>query len=48
VADPGGLVDPLVQGLLGAADGEPDEQRRPRLRSIAEGLGGFAPDVAVG
>jgi hypothetical protein len=41
------IVDRLAQGLLDAADQEPDEQRKSRLRSIAEGLRGFARDVAV-
>jgi hypothetical protein len=45
---PEGIVDRLVQGLLDAADQEPDEQKKSRLRSVAEGLGGFARDVAVG
>jgi hypothetical protein len=45
---PEGIVDRLVQGLLDAADQELDEQKRSRLRSIAEGLRGFARDVAVG
>lgn len=43
-----GIVDRLAQGLLDAAEHEPDEQKRSRLRSIAEGLRGFARDVAVG
>jgi hypothetical protein len=43
-----GIVDRLVQGLLDAADQEPDEQKRSRLRAVAEGLGGFVRDVAVG
>jgi len=45
---PENIVDRLVQGLLDAAEQEPDEQKRSRLRSIAEGLRGFARDVAVG
>jgi hypothetical protein len=45
---PEGIVDRLVQGLLDAADQEPDEHKRSRLRAVAEGLGGFARDVAVG
>jgi hypothetical protein len=43
-----GIVDRLVQGLLDAAEAEPDEQKRSRLRAVAEGMGGFARDVAVG
>jgi hypothetical protein len=42
-----GIVDRLAQGLLDAADREPDEQKRSRLRAVAEGLRGFARDVAV-
>jgi hypothetical protein len=45
---PENLVDRLAQGLLDAADQEPDEQKKSRLRSIAEGLRGFARDVTVG
>ncbi len=41
-------VDRLVQALREAAEREPDPERRGRLRAIAEGLGGFARDVAVG
>jgi hypothetical protein len=41
-------VDRLVAALGEAADREPDPERRSRLRAIAEGLGGFARDVAVG
>jgi hypothetical protein len=43
-----GIVDRLIQGLLDAADREPDEHKRSRLRVVAEGLGGFARDLAVG
>jgi len=45
---PENLVERLAQGLLDAADQEPDEQKKSRLRSIAEGLRGFARDVVVG
>lgn len=41
------VVDELIAALEAAADDEPEEQRKGRLRSIAEGLGGFARDVAV-
>jgi hypothetical protein len=41
-------VDRLVQALREAAEREPDPDRRGRLRAMAEGLGGFARDVAVG
>jgi hypothetical protein len=45
---PEGIVDRLVQGLLDAAAREPDERKRSRLRAVAEVLGGFARDLAVG
>jgi hypothetical protein len=41
-------VERLVQALREAAEREPDPERRGRLRALAEGLGGFARDVAVG
>jgi hypothetical protein len=41
-------VDRLVAALREAAEREPDPERRGRLRAMAEGLGGFARDVAVG
>jgi hypothetical protein len=41
-------VERLVQALREAAEREPDPERRGRLRTMAEGLGGFARDVAVG
>jgi hypothetical protein len=41
-------VDRLVQALREAAEREPDPEKRGRLRAMAEGLGGFARDVAVG
>lgn len=41
-------VERLVQALREAAEREPDPERRGRLRAMAEGLGGFARDVAVG
>jgi hypothetical protein len=41
-------VDRLVQALREAAEQESDPERRGRLRAMAEGLGGFARDVAVG
>jgi hypothetical protein len=41
-------VDRLVQALREAAEREPDPERRGRLRAMADGLGGFARDVAVG
>jgi hypothetical protein len=41
-------VERLVQALREAAEREPDPERRGRLCALAEGLGGFARDVAVG
>jgi hypothetical protein len=41
-------VHRLVQALHEAAERESDPERRGRLRAMAEGLGGFARDVAVG
>jgi len=41
-------VERLIQALLEAAEREPDPERKGRLRALAEGLGGFARDVAVG
>jgi hypothetical protein len=41
-------VDRLVAALHEAAEREPDPERKGRLRAMAEGLGGFARDVAVG
>ena len=41
-------VDRLVAALRDAADREPDPEKKGRLRAMAEGLGGFARDVAVG
>jgi hypothetical protein len=45
---PEAWVERLVQALREAAEREPDPERRGRLRALAEGLGGFARDVAVG
>jgi hypothetical protein len=41
-------VERLVQALHEAAEHEPDPEKKGRLRAMAEGLGGFARDVAVG
>jgi hypothetical protein len=41
-------VDRLVQALREAAEQESDPEKKTRLRAMAEGLGGFARDVAVG
>jgi hypothetical protein len=42
------VVDELVAALERAAEREPEPDRRSRLRSLAEGLSGFAREVAVG
>jgi hypothetical protein len=41
-------VDRLAAALREAAEQEPDPEKKTRLRAMAEGLGGFARDVAVG
>ena len=41
-------VDRLAEALREAAEREPDPEKKGRLRAMAEGLGGFARDVAVG
>ncbi len=41
-------ADRIVRGLLDAADREPDQEQRSRLRAVAEGLGDFDRDVLVG
>jgi hypothetical protein len=41
-------ADRIVRGLLDAADRDPDQERRSRLRAVAEGLGDFGRDVLVG
>jgi len=43
-----GVVDELVDALQRAADAETEPERKSRLRAIAEGLSGFAREVAVG
>jgi hypothetical protein len=43
-----GLVDRLAQALADAADREPEPERKNRLKTLADGLGGVARDVAVG
>jgi hypothetical protein len=45
---PEAWVERLVQALHEAAEREPDPEKKGRLRAVAEGLGGFARDVAVG
>ncbi|MEU3340675.1 hypothetical protein [Streptomyces sp. NPDC006668] len=41
------FVDELVRRLQAAADGEPDEERRGRLRELASAAGGVARNVFV-
>jgi len=41
-------LDRLVEALREAAERESDPEKKSRLRTMAEGLGGFARDVAVG
>jgi len=41
------FVDELVRRLQAAADGEPDEERRGRLRELASAAGGVARSVFV-
>lgn len=41
-------TDRIVKALTDAADREPDEVKRSKLRATADALGGFARDVAVG
>jgi hypothetical protein len=41
-------ADRIVQALQEAADREPDQEKRSRLRATAEGLAGFGRDVLVG
>jgi hypothetical protein len=44
---PESVVEQIARGLLEAADREPDEQKRSRLRALGEGLLGFGKDVAA-
>ena len=41
------FVDEVVRRLQAAADGEPDEERRGRLRELASAAGGVARNVFV-
>jgi hypothetical protein len=41
-------ADRIVQALLDAAEQEPDEAKKTRLRATAEALAGFGRDVLVG
>jgi hypothetical protein len=44
---PESVADGIIRGLLEAADREPDEAKRSRLRAAADALGGFARDLLV-
>jgi hypothetical protein len=44
---PTSVVDQIVESLAAAADAETEPERKGRLRSAAETLGGVARDVAV-
>jgi predicted metal-dependent phosphoesterase TrpH len=41
------VVDQLVEALSQAAESEPEPERKSRLRSAADLLGGMARDIAV-
>jgi hypothetical protein len=41
-------ADRIIRALLDAAQREPDEAKRSRLRATADGLAGFGRDVLVG
>jgi hypothetical protein len=44
---PTSVVDQIVESLAAAADAETEPERKGRLKSAAEALGGVARDVAV-
>jgi hypothetical protein len=44
---PESVVEQIARAFLKAADLEPDEQKRSRLRALGEGLLGFGKDVAA-
>jgi hypothetical protein len=44
---PESVVEQIARAFLAAADREPDEQKRSRLRALGEGLLGFGKDVAA-
>jgi hypothetical protein len=44
---PESLADGIIRGLLEAADREPDQAKRTRLRAAAEALGGFGRDLLI-
>jgi hypothetical protein len=44
---PEGLADRIVAALLEAAEREPDEKKRTKLRAAAETLGSFGRDLLI-
>jgi hypothetical protein len=44
---PESVTDRIVRELVAAAEREPDEAKRTKLRAAAETVGGFARDVVV-
>jgi hypothetical protein len=46
--NPASIVDELIAAFSRAADSEQEPERKSRFRTIANGLSGFARDVAVG
>ena len=44
---PESLADRIIRELPDAAEREPDEAQRPRLRAAADALGGFGRDLLV-
>jgi hypothetical protein len=44
---PESAADGIVRGLLEAADREPDQAKRTRLRAAADVLGGFGRDLLI-
>ena len=44
---PESVVDRIVGELVAAAEREPDEAKRTKLRAAADAVGGFARDVVV-
>jgi hypothetical protein len=44
---PESLADGIIRGLLDAAEREPDQAKRNRLRAAAEALGGFGRELLV-
>jgi hypothetical protein len=44
---PESLADGIIRGLLDAAEREPDQAKRARLRAAADALGGFGRELLV-